>query len=415
MARRKRDPVEESTLTGFRYFEKLLPLLQRLRPVGCQRDKAGNRLLYFDQYISLVLLFLFNPTVSSLRALQQATGLDKVQKRLGCRRTSLGSLSEAARVFDAELLPEIIAELGGQLQPLAKDPRLKDLKKLTLVDGTLLSALPLLVEAMTLKHQTGSGLVKWRLHTHFEVERYVPERIDLTRDGGGECDERAVLEKHIEPDRCYVIDRGYAKFALFNRIHGRGSSYVCRLRDNSRYEVLEERPLSEAAREARVVQDALVRIGQSGKAEARPDHPIRLVLVKIKPHKSKGKHGGGTTGVDSDGYLRLATDLLDVPAEIIALLYEYRWLIEIFFRFFKQILGCRHLISHDENGIRIQVYCASIACLLISLWTGRKPTKRTYEMLCYYFVGLATEEELLAHLDKLKRADLEKLKRQPIR
>ncbi len=45
--------------------------------------------------------------------------------------------------------------------------------------------------------------------------------------------------------------------------------------------------------------------------------------------------------------------LLDVPAEIIALLYEYRWTIEIFFRQFKHLLGCRHLLSHNENGIKI--------------------------------------------------------------
>ena len=41
--------------------------------------------------------------------------------------------------------------------------------------------------------------------------------------------------------------------------------------------------------------------------------------------------------------------------------------------------------------------------MLISLWTGRKATKRTYEMVCYFFLGLASEEELLAHLEKLKR------------
>ena len=174
MPGKKREPPKENELSGFKYFEKLLPVLQRLRPVGCERDKAGNRELYFDQYCLLLLLFLFNPIVSSLRALQQATDLDKVQKRFGCKRTSLGSLSEAARVFDADLLQEIIAELGGQLQPLAKDPRLKDIQKLTLVDGTLVSALPLLVEAMTQKHETGSGLVKWRLHTHFDVEHSGP-------------------------------------------------------------------------------------------------------------------------------------------------------------------------------------------------------------------------------------------------
>jgi len=46
--------------------------------------------------------------------------------------------------------------------------------------------------------------------------------------------------------------------------------------------------------------------------------------------------------------------------------------------------------------------------MLICLWTGRKPTKRTYEMVCYYFLGLATEQELLKHLEKLKQQDLAK-------
>ena len=61
----------------------------------------------------------------------------------------------------------------------------------------------------------------------------------------------------------------------------------------------------------------------------------------------------------------------------------------------------RHLLSHCPNGIEIQTYLAIIACLLIALWTGRKPTLRTYEMICHYFTGLATEEELLAHIEKL--------------
>ena len=103
--------------------------------------------------------------------------------------------------------------------------------------------------------------------------------------------------------------------------------------------------------------------------------------------------------------MRIATNLLEVPAEIIALLYRFPWTIEIFFRFFKHVLGCRHLLSHRQNGIEIQTYCAIIACLLISLWTGCKPTLRTYEMICFYFGGLASEAELLAHLAKLKTHD----------
>ena len=405
MAGKKKDRIESRDITGLKYFDKLAPLLERLHDDGCERDRAGNRELHYDQYCQLILLYMFNPVVTSLRGIQQASELEKVQRKLGCPRAALGSLSEAATVFDPERLKEIIAELGAELKPLGRDPRLKDIDQtLTLVDGTLIAALPKLMQASWLKEQTGSGLVKWRLHTHFEVDRYVPTRIDVTPDGGGEHDERAVLERTIESDRLYVMDRGYAKFTLFNRIVAARSSYVCRLRDNSVYEVVEERELTAADRAAGVLSDQVVRFS-NGKAEARPDHPIRLICVKCSPHTSRGKYRGGSSGVDSDGILRIATNLQDVPAEIISLIYSCRWTIEIFFRFFKHLLGCRHLLSHNQNGIEIQTYCAIIACLLISLWTGRKPTLRTYEMICFYFCGLATEAELLAHLDKLKRHD----------
>lgn len=406
MAGKRREDVTERQITGLKYFDKLAPLLERLHDDGCARDRAGNRELHYDQYCMLLLLYLFNPIVTSLRGLRQASELAKVQKKLGCPRASLGSLSEAVSVFDPERLKEIVAELGTELQPLGRDPRLRDVPgALTAVDGTLIAALPKLMQASLLKRSTGSGMVKWRLHTHFEVDRYVPTRMDVTPNGGGAYDERAVLERTIERDRTYVMDRGYAKFLLFNQIVALGSSYVCRLRDNSAFEILEQRPLTDADRALNVFSDQIVKIGQSGKAEARPNHPIRLIEVRISPHTSRGKYRGGSTGPGSDGILRLATNLLDVPAEVIALIFLYRWTIETFFRFFKHVLGCRHLLSHSQQGIEIQTYCAIIACMLISLWTGRKPTLRTYEMICYYFTGLASEEELLAHLAKLKAHD----------
>jgi Transposase DDE domain len=406
MAGKRREKVTERQVTGLKYFDKLAPLLERLHDDACARDRAGNRELHYDQYCLLILLYLFNPIVTSLRGLQQASELPKVQKKLGCSRAALGSLSEAASVFDPERLKAIVAELGAELQPLGRDSRLRDVPgALTAIDGSLLSVLPKLMQASFLKATTGSGLVKWRLHTHFEVDRYVPTRIDVTPNGGGPYDERAVLERTLEADRTYVMDRGYAKFALFNKIVAVGSSYVCRMRDNSAYEVLEERPLTDADRALNVLSDQIAAIGQYKKADDRPNHSIRLITIRISPHTSRGKYKGGSTGPGSDGILRIATNLLDVPAEVIALIYIHRWTIEIFFRFFKHVLGCRHLLSHSQQGIEIQTYCAIIACLLISLWTGRKPTLRTYEMICFYFTGLASEDDLLAHLAKLKAHD----------
>jgi hypothetical protein len=403
MAGEKREDVREEDVTGLKYFDKLAPLLARLHEVGCQRDKAGNRRLHFDQYCMLVLLCLFNPVVRSLRAIQQASTLRKVQRKLGCQRASLGSLSEATDVFQPERLKEIIAELGAQLQSIARDPRLSDVPHaLTLVDGTLLKGLPVLVQAGTQDLRAAKLEAKVRLHTQFDLERGVPIRIDVTEGSGrGATSERAVLAKALEKGRCYVDDRGYAKFKLFNAIAAADSSYVCRLRDNSVYRVVEPRALGDEDIQAGVLLDAVVEMGDTSKADARPDHSIRLVVVQTTPHEKRG----GAAGPANHGQLLIATNLLDLPAWLIALIYRYRWTIEIFFRFFKHVLGCRHLLSHDPAGIEIQSYCAIIACMLISLWTGRKPTLRTYEMICHYFTGLAEEDELLAHLAKLQKQD----------
>jgi hypothetical protein len=403
MAGKKRDDVQEKDVTGLKYFDRLAPLLSRLRKVGCERDKPGNRTLHFDQYCLLVLLFLFNPVVRSLRAIQQASELRKVQRKLGCLRASLGSLSEATDVFEPELLKEIIAELGAQLEPIARDPRLKDVQHtLTLVDGTLLKGLPLLVQAGTRDLRAAKLESKVRLHTQFDLQRGVPVRIDVTEGiSRGDADERSVLARALEKGRCYVEDRGYAKFKLFNAIAAAGSSYVCRLRDNSRYEVEQSKPLSEEDVAAGITLDAVVRLGDYKGASDAPDHPLRLVIVCTTPHDKRTN----AAGPPSTGQLLLATNLLDLPAWIIGLIYRYRWTIEVFFRFFKHVLGCRHLLSHDPVGIEIQTYCAIIACMLISLCTGRKPTLRTYEMICYYFTGMAEEDELLAHLAKLQKQD----------
>ena len=67
----------------------------------------------------------------------------------------------------------------------AGTPGLQDVQGLlTIVDGTLLAALPQRMEASLLKRKTGSGMVTWRLHTHFEVDRSIPSRIDVTRRAG---------------------------------------------------------------------------------------------------------------------------------------------------------------------------------------------------------------------------------------
>ncbi|WP_143393772.1 hypothetical protein [Fimbriiglobus ruber] len=137
MARTPSKPVTAKDLQGFKYFDAVVPLLARLRDTGTLRDKAGNRRLFFDQYAALLLLYFFNPILTSLNGLQQATNLQKVQKIIGVARLSIGALSEAQGVFDATLVEGIFGELVDRVVPVTPKPEWAALKDLTAVDGSL--------------------------------------------------------------------------------------------------------------------------------------------------------------------------------------------------------------------------------------------------------------------------------------
>lgn len=399
-----KSPVQPRDIHGLKYLDKLLPLIDRLHDDGCERDKAGNRKLHYDQYVMLLLLAMFNPATRTLRALQQASLLKNIRKRLGVPRTSLGAMSEAAAIFDPERLEAIVGDL------LAEVPRVRSIagdavpQVLTAVDGSVVKTLATLADAAYLRDKTGGTHAAWRFHTHFEIDRGVPVRMDVTSAlNSGRSEEKNQLKLRLEADRCYVMDRWYGEFALFNSIVKAKSSYVCRIRDNSNLsDVVEERLLSDTAVAAGVIGDAVVNLGVHSKADARPDHPVRVVMVETTPHGKTGGRKGGTAGPPSDGIIRIATNLPDVPAEIIAEIYRQRWAIELFFRFFKHLLGGKHLMSHDPAGIQIQAYCAIIACLLIHLWTGGRPNVRTCEMVFHYLTGWADLEEMTAHLEQVR-------------
>jgi hypothetical protein len=395
MARQRRPLVCARDLRGFKYFRLLLPFLDRLHEVGIQRDRAGNRQLFFDQYTSLLLLYFFNPVLTSLRSLQQASGLDKVQQFLGVRPTSLGSFSEASGVFAAEPLRHIVQELASQTLPLHHGREAEALRGLTAVDGSVLRALPQMAWALWQDDQHRAA----KLHLHFEVLKGVP--VDATVTPAA-CSEPDQLRAMLQPGRLYVIDRGYADYQLFRDISDAGSSFVGRIKDNAAFTVAEERPLTPAAQEAGVIRDVVL-------AKLGTDHhkdvlrkPVRLVIIRRRKPDGQWEE------------LWLVTDRLDLPAELVGLAYHYRWTVELFFRWFKCILGCRHLLATSANGVAIQVYVALIASLLLVLWTGRKPTKRTWEMIQFYLMGWASLAEVQAHLERLRVQDEAKAKKKAL-
>jgi hypothetical protein len=400
--------LQYKDITCLGHLKRVFELLDRLHEVGCERDTAGNRQLHFDGYCKLVLLHIWNPLLESVPDLQRAVGLPQVARALGVKRFSAGSFSESVRVFGPKQLLPIIEELTGQLPSFPQDKGLDDLDHvLTLVDGTVLPAMARLARLAggigadglpCTRYNTarnGKGMYGWRLHTQFDLKTLAPHRIDRTgARNAGPNRESNVLRAHLEPGRCYVSDGGYADRKLFDDITDIGSSYVIRAADNSVFEVVEERLLSQEALDAGIVRDALVRL-----EGAR--HLTRRIEVQVQPHVRRFRNGSKpidlialTTNLDP------ALGCQELGAELIALIYLKRYSVELFFRAFKQLLGMRHLLNERPEGIDIQIYCTVISCLLIQIISGKKPNKAMRSMVGFYLMGWASAQEVLKELNK---------------
>jgi len=397
-----RPALREQDMQGLKYFGLIQDLLGSLH----DHHDCPNRKLHYDQLASLVMLHFFNPTVSSLRAIEQASQLRNVRKKLGVGRASLGSLSESSRVFDPELLRQVAEELAAKVSAADAPGRPRGLDKdlaVVAVDGTLLNGLPRMAWALWLDEDNRAT----KAHVEFDILRCAPRVLAVT---DGNANEKQVLRSALEPNKLYALDAGYGEYKLFEEIRRAGSSLVARLHRNAVYETIRKRPLSDADRAAGVVFDRVVRLGSEA---TRKDlsAPVRVVLVHVKRpptqglarRKSKVSSKKTFRHRPEEYDLLLVTDRMELDAEIVALLYHHRWLVELFFRWFKCVLGFGHLLFESRNGLEIMVYCALIVSLLIALWTGRKPTKRTLEMVQYYLQGWAELDEVEAHIAGLQK------------
>ena len=404
----RKPTIKPRDVQGAQYLEQIVALL---RPLHAHRPDP-KRSLHYDELCAWLLLYFFSPILTSLRALQQASTLEQLQRQFKLPRFSLGSFSESAAVFDPKLLVPIMEQLGEQLSDIEPDERLRALERRpTAVDGSLLHALPKMVWALWLDEHNHAA----KLHLQLDLLTGAPLAAAVS---DAQASETRQLEQNLQAGRLYIADRGYFDYDLMAAMLKVQSSFVTRVRDYIAYDVLEEKPLSAEAARAGVEADLIVRPGwQPNLNKRKIDRPLRLVRIHVKessapagvrrPNRVDAKTKMYRTR-EVDHTLVLLTDLLELDVELIGLLYRYRWQIELFFRWFKKVLQADRLLALSENGLTLVMYCALIASMLVVLWTGKKPTKRTFELLCFYFSGWVSDDELAAHLARLVEADPKK-------
>jgi hypothetical protein len=369
-------------------------------------DQADpKRKLFFDQYLCLQLLSFYSPALSSLRALQAATQVPTVQRRLDLPYAALGSLSEASRVFDPELLRELFEQLAreaGELDRSALPAGLPDTMRLIAADGSLWKTLPRMAKALYQQPLTRRRKGGFKGHFQFDIAKSAPVEVWFT---AGETDERGVLQKHLRAHVLYLLDRGYQSAKLYAAIQQAGSSFVGRIKESAPYQVVTPRPLGARDAAAGVYFDAIVRLGSAPAPDAKPLRVVKARVVSPPPHNlHPQRHGGKYQAYSRTEPLVqewvLLTDRLDLDADVLVLLYHHRWKVELFFRWFKCTLKCAHLFCESENGMKIQFYAALIASLLVVLYTGRKPNKRIWEILQLHWTGWATWADVQRYIAK---------------
>ena len=356
------------------FRREVVPLLEAAPRSASEQDE--RRTLLAGDYFSAYLFAMLNPVMTSMRALCHASHCDKM-RQVCSKALSPASFSDAQHVFDPKILDQVVRSLCRQALGRCQggDARTRQaLKALTAVDGTLLRAVPRMDWAR-------SGGPAWavRLHLHFSVFDQVPEAWTVT--AGTVC-ERQVFKQVVQPGAMIVGDRYFSEpYSLLKELQGQKVDFVFRLNDDAFMEpVGPARALSAQDRKAGVIWDRQMHLGVRGKGPV-----LRVVRVE----------SGGQVFL-------LATTRQELSAELIGLIYRQRWQIELFFKWLKTILNCRHWLAESPQGVTIQIYCVLIAALLLMLWTGRRPNKRAVESLRLYWSGWATEAELI---ELLRRAN----------
>jgi hypothetical protein len=365
-------PGSEDQLVGRRFIRLIEGQLGHLH----NQPAHANRQVFYDQVVVAHLLAFFNPTLRGLRGIEDVFDDPRVRKHYDVPHLPKSTLSDAQRVFDPQLLLPILRSLQERAGIQPHDARLDELtRKLLAVDGSFFTVAPRIAWAVF----NGSGKGNVRLHTQFNVLLGLPEQVSLT---DGQASETGQLRQRLASNCLYIEDRGFQDYQLCADIISAGSDFVVRLRKSASSKVLEELPLSAADAAAGIRKDARVQLGwRSDQTPELP--PLRRVEVTVI-----NRQGETET-------LILLTNRFDLPAYLIALLYQHRWQVELFFRWLKCMAHFKHFFSESLTGMTLQVYVTMIGLLLIAIETGAKPSKYDYTLMSFVVSGQMSMDSAL--------------------
>lgn len=302
-------------------------------------DKYSKGFSSWDHLVTLVFGQLGG--LSSLREVETVWNAQAAHHyHLGSGPIRRSTLSDANRRRPSAIFAEVFAQLSA-MASYALPRHGKEV--LRLIDAT---PIPL-----TSVHKWAAWNGRTRgLKTHviYDPDADRPVRLEIT--AATVNDVVVGRRQPIEPGATYVFDKAYADYAWWQRLHEAGCRFVTRPKSNVPLRVIEERPVSEPdQQEAAIQTDTVVEL--ASQQRARLPIPLRRIVL----HREDGR------------LLTILSNDLQRSAGEVAALYRKRWQIELLFRWIKQHLKIRAFLGRSENAIRLQLYAAMIAFLLLRI------------------------------------------------
>ena len=283
------------------------------------------------------------------------------------------NLSKANEVRDVR----IFQEFADRMVEIARKKRdgIKDFfisNKVYAFDSSTIS-LCLSIFLWTKLHH-GKGGVK--LHELYDVKTDVPAFSIIT--DASLHDSKVMGLIPYEKGSFYIFDRAYMVTKMLYLIESKEAFFVVREKHKMVYEVVQDKDYNNA--QTGVMADQIIRF-KGNKTKSHYPKELRRVVYYDKE--------GNRTFV-------FYTNNTDIKAEDVALLYKYRWRVELFFKWLKQHLRIKEFYGTSENAVKMQIYAAIIAyCLVVVVQEEMKLKMDTYDVLRILSTALLTKMHLV--------------------
>lgn len=289
------------------------------------------------------MLFAQFSGLNSLREIEQGLAAHPGGLyHLGLRLPRRSTLSDAQARRPAAVFRDICGVLIGQV---SKAVRKEGKELIQLIDGS-----PIPLRGSDFGWAEAVPRIRGlRLHVGYDPRSNVPDWVDVTSPRVSEL--TVARGQPIVPGTVYVFDKGYLDFGWWHAIDTARAVFVSRLKTNTKRRDVCPRP----AQGDGILEDNYIKIGlkapRGGAKNPLFDKPLREIVVEREGEQP----------------LRLITNDLTRSAAEISALYKERWQIELLFKWIKQNLKIKRFIGRSENAVKIQIYVAIIAFLLLRM------------------------------------------------